>query len=120
MVSALVGVSCAKYIPDPSLAAALAVGFAMVAMTTMRCIHPPGGATAMVAVLGGDPIQQLGYGFVFQPVMVNVLIVLAVATLINYIFRCKSYFAEGVRRGPLKVIRCSASDSQKCDRTVDH
>ncbi|TNF09496.1 MAG: HPP family protein [Gammaproteobacteria bacterium] len=120
MVSAFVGVSSAKFVPDPLLAAALAVGFAMVAMTFMRCVHPPGGATAMVAVLGGDSIQQLGYGFVFQPVMVNALIVLAVATLINYIFRYKHYFTQGKGFSALKLDRSKAPASKGGDGTQDH
>lgn len=120
IVSALVGVSCAKLIPDPSLAAALAVGLAMIAMTTMRCIHPPGGATAMVAVLGGDSIQQLGYGFVFQPVMVNVLIVLAVAMLINYIFQYKHALMPGKGVCVSKLIRRNVTASKGGNGTQDH
>lgn len=53
IVSAVVGVSCALLIPQPALAAGAAVAAAIVAMTAMRCLHPPGGAVALGAVLAG-------------------------------------------------------------------
>jgi len=46
-VSALVGIGCAHWIPDPALAATLAVGLAIIAMFQLRCLHPPGGAMGM-------------------------------------------------------------------------
>jgi len=84
LVSAMVGVTCALLIPDPMLAAALAVGLAIGAMHYLRCIHPPGGATALTAVVGGASIHELGYGFIAVPVMLNALIILGVAFLFNY------------------------------------
>ena len=53
MVSAFIGVSCATLVPDTITAAALAVGLAIGAMHLLRCIHPPGGATALAAVVSG-------------------------------------------------------------------
>jgi CBS domain-containing membrane protein len=91
LISALIGVSCAQLIADPVLAAAVAVGLAVGAMYYLHCIHPPGGATAMVAVLGGSEVQQLGYDFVFQPVLENVLIVLAMAVVVNFPLRHRRY-----------------------------
>ncbi len=91
LISALIGVSCAQLIADPVLAAAVAVGLAVGAMYYLHCIHPPGGATAMVAVLGGNEVHQMGYSFVAQPVLENVLIVLAMAVLVNFPFRHRRY-----------------------------
>lgn len=91
MVSALVGVSCALLVPDPLLAAALAVGLAIGAMHYLRCIHPPGGATALTAVVGGSGIHELGYGFLVMPVLLNVVIILAVAVVFNYPFSWRRY-----------------------------
>ena len=48
-VSALIGVTCALCIPHPAIAAACAVGLAIGAMQQLKCIHPPGGATASTA-----------------------------------------------------------------------
>jgi len=74
LVSATVGVSCAQWVPDLFLASGLAVGLAIFAMHQLNCLHPPGGAAALVAVIGGDQIQSLGYFYVLVPVGLNVLI----------------------------------------------
>lgn len=91
LVSAFIGVGCAQHIADPSLAAAVAVGLAIGAMYYLRCLHPPGGATALVAVLGGESVGQLGYGFLITPVLENVLVILAVAVVVNLPYRWRRY-----------------------------
>ena len=91
LVSAIVGVTCVKLIPFPVLAAAVAVALAIGAMHYLRCIHPPGGATALGAVLGGDVVHQLGYQFVFTPVMLNATTILLVALLFNAPFAWRRY-----------------------------
>jgi CBS domain-containing membrane protein len=90
-VSALIGVVCARNIPHPWLAAACAVGLAVFAMHQWRCIHPPGGATAFTAVLGGPAIQRLGYDFVLFPVLANAVALVLLAVLINLAFRWRRY-----------------------------
>jgi CBS domain-containing membrane protein len=78
LLSALVGVTCAHFVPLPILAAALAVAGAVAAMAICRCVHPPSGAVALTAVIGGPHIVGSGYGFVLVPVLLNsVLLVLA-------------------------------------------
>jgi len=57
LISAIIGVSCVQWIEIPWLAAA--VGLAVLAMHYARCLHPPGGATALVAVIGGADIHAL-------------------------------------------------------------
>ncbi len=91
LVSALIGVSCAKLVPDIFLAAALAVGLSVGAMYYLRCIHPPGGATALTAVVGGSAIIDMGYLFVITPVLINVFVLLSVAVLFNYLFHWRRY-----------------------------
>ncbi len=90
-VSAIVGVTAAQWIADPSLAAGVAVGGAIIAMQWLRCVHPPGGATALVAVIGGSAVHDLGYGFVVVPVLANTLIIFLVAVAANYPFRWRRY-----------------------------
>lgn len=90
-VSAIVGVSAAQWIADPSLAAGVAVGGAIAAMQWLRCVHPPGGATALVAVIGGSAVHDLGYGFVVIPVLANTLIIFVVAVAANYPFPWRRY-----------------------------
>ena len=91
IVSAIVGVSCAMVIPNEIIAASLAVGLAIGAMHYLRCIHPPGGATALAAVIGGDITQALGYQFVITPVLINVLVMLGIAVAFNYMFPWRRY-----------------------------
>lgn len=91
LFSALVGVSCAIFIPNEILAASLAVGLAIGVMHFLHCMHPPGGATAMAAVIGGDVTHALGYQFVITPVLFNVLIMLLIAVAFNYLFPWRRY-----------------------------
>lgn len=91
LVSALVGVSCAQVLGTTALAAAGAVGLAIGAMYYLRCIHPPGGATALVAVVGDDAVQALGYQFLITPVLLNVIVIVAVAVGFNYLFAWRRY-----------------------------
>jgi len=83
LVSALVGITCHQFIADSFIAACLAVGGATFGMLLLRCLHPPGGATALMPVVGGPEMQALGYGFLVAPLGINLLILLAAALLIN-------------------------------------
>jgi CBS domain-containing membrane protein len=81
LVSALIGVTVSQLIPDRMIAAGVAVGLSLWAMAVLRCIHPPGGGTALVAVLGGDAIQDAGYRFVLLPTFINALLLAGFASL---------------------------------------
>ena len=83
LLSAAVGVTCRSWIPDVLLASVRAVALAVLVMQVFRCLHPPGGAAAMVAVLGGPSIHELGYVYVLAPVGLNALILLGLALAIN-------------------------------------
>ena len=102
IVSAVVGVACAKFVADQMLAAALAVGLAILAMHYLRAIHPPGGATALTAVIGGQQIEDLGFTFVVTPVLLNAFALVAAAVLLNAAFTWRRYPAawSAVTRKP--------------------
>jgi CBS-domain-containing membrane protein len=91
LLSAAAGVTVALWVDDPTLAAALAVALAIGLMYGLRCLHPPGGATALFAVLGGDAIHALGYGYLLVPVLLNAFTLLIVAVLFNYPFAWRRY-----------------------------
>jgi CBS-domain-containing membrane protein len=91
LFSAVIGVSCYLLVPDAVIAAALAVSLAIGVMHYLRCIHPPGGATALSAVVGGQQVHELGYQFVVTPVMLNVLVIISVAVVFNYPFAWRRY-----------------------------
>lgn len=91
LISAAVGVTCQYLLGATPLAAAIAVGLAVGLMYYTRCIHPPGGATALNAVLGGAGITQLGYSYLLLPVLVNVIAILLVAIAFNALFHWRRY-----------------------------
>ena len=72
-LSALVGVAVYRAIPDVALAGGIAVGAAILVMSLARCLHPPGGAAALTAVIGGPAIHAAGYSFALLPVALNSL-----------------------------------------------
>ena len=82
-VSALMGVLSAQLIPEMALASAVAVMLAIAAMFLTRSLHPPGGAVALTAVIGGEGIRQLGVGYVLLPVLLNSLLLLMLALFYN-------------------------------------
>jgi CBS domain-containing membrane protein len=82
-VSALVGVSCALLLGHTGLAAGVAGVLAIAAMFSLRCLHPPGGAVAVTAVLGGGAVTHLGYQFALWPVALNSALMLLAALLFN-------------------------------------
>lgn len=98
-ISGVIGIACLLWIPDPMLAAAIATGLALGAMHYLRCIHPPAGATALAAALGNEAVKAMGFGFVFAPLMLNVLIMLAVAIAFNGLFPWRRYPAALVTPG---------------------
>lgn len=83
LVSALVGVACVRAIGDSMVAATVAVPLAIAAMFYLRCVHPPSGAVALTAVLGGTTVHGLGYGFVLAPVGLNTVALLASALVFH-------------------------------------
>jgi len=90
--SAIIGVTVAQFIPVAFwLQAALAVSLAIVAMQMTKTMHPPGGATALIAVIGSEKIKSFGYFYVVSPVLSGVLILLLIALLMNNIPKGRNY-----------------------------
>ena len=84
IVSALSGVITYKFIYwHLPLAAALAVSIAIAGMLLTHTTHPPGGATALIAVIGGPSIHKLGFMYILSPVLIGVIIMLLVAVIVN-------------------------------------
>ena len=98
LISAFIGISVAQQVPGTVVAAALAVGLAISVMYVPRCLHPPGGATALTAVVGGDSVQALGYHYMVTPILINVAVMLAWALLINNLISNRRY-PESLGRG---------------------
>lgn len=71
ILSTLIGVAAFQAIPNVIVAAGVAVGCAILGMSLCRCLHPPGGAAALTAVIGSAGIHDAGYAFAFAPVGIN-------------------------------------------------
>ena len=96
LFSAFIGITIAKLIADPVLASALAVSLAIFVMYLTGSLHPPGGATALTAVVGGSAITDLGYWYMLTPITLNLLVMLAWAVLINNLLPNRCY-PNGIR-----------------------
>lgn len=92
LICAIIGVTVHKLIPDEIwLASALAVALSIVAMQITKTLHPPGGATALIANIGSEKIKALGYVYVLNPVLTGVMILFVVALIFNNISKSRSY-----------------------------
>ncbi|MES2606009.1 MAG: HPP family protein [Pseudomonadota bacterium] len=98
LLSATAGVLCQHFFPGWFWTPALAVALAIALMQYLRCVHPPGGATALMAVIGGNEIHQLGFGFLLNPVLLNVLSMVVLALLFNNLFPWRRYPASLMKR----------------------
>ncbi|BCB95282.1 membrane protein [Dissulfurispira thermophila] len=92
IISGIVGVACYQLFGDVVwMAAALGVACAIAAMLATKTVHPPGGATALIAVIGGKKIHDLGFLYAFIPAGLGALILLIVALLVNNLSKDRRY-----------------------------
>jgi CBS domain-containing membrane protein len=92
VICALVGVTMHKLIPHEIwLSSALAVSVSIVLMQITKTLHPPGGATALIANIGSAKIQALGYLYVLSPVLSGAVVLLLVALLVNNMTNHRKY-----------------------------
>ena len=92
VISGLVGAACWQLFGSTLwIAAALAVSLAIVAMLATKTLHPPGGATALIAVIGGDKVHNLGFLYAFIPAGAGAVVLLVVALLVNNLSRNRKY-----------------------------
>jgi len=92
VISAIIGVTVFKIVPDIIwISAPLAVGFSIVLMQYTKTLHPPGGATALIAVTSPGKIADLGYWYVLSPVLSGCIILLLVALIFNNITKNRTY-----------------------------
>ena len=80
VLSALIGIACVQMFGIEPWVAALAVGLAIAAMFALRCLHPPGGASALLMVLAGVH----DWSFAIFPVLLNSLLLVAAGIAYNH------------------------------------
>ncbi len=92
VLSAIVGVAAYRYLGgQPWLAAAMAVSVSIALMHLTKTLHPPGGATALIAVIGGDSVHSLGYLYAIIPVALGAGVMLTIALIVNNISKGRRY-----------------------------
>ncbi len=90
--SAIIGVMSYNLLNNHMwLAASFAVATAIAVMHATKTLHPPGGATALIAVIGSQKIHDLGYFYAVIPVGLGAAVMLAVALLVNNIPKNRRY-----------------------------
>jgi len=106
IISAIIGVTCFKILGDYIwIAGPLAVSLSIIGMQMAKSLHPPGGATALIAVTGGSSITNLGYEYVLSPVLTGVTILFITALIFNNIphkrqYPTKSYLKKYKKSNP--------------------
>ncbi|GGN27723.1 MULTISPECIES: HPP family protein [Marinomonas] len=91
LISALIGISFYKVFGASFVTGATAVGVSIIGMHYLRCLHPPGGSTALSCVIGGSSIHAMGYEFLLYPLLINLLAMLALAVIFNNCFSWRRY-----------------------------
>lgn len=91
VISAIVGVVVFQVLGGGFVAAGMSVSIAIAAMMLTDTVHPPGGATALIAVVGGDQIHSLGFLYVLVPTALGAVLLLVIALLINNIPKSRHY-----------------------------
>lgn len=86
-ISAFMGVLAARFIPDPVIAIGVGVSLAIAAMSLTRSLHPPGGAAALTALIGGPAVTSAGFLFPLFPVCVNSVILVALGVAFHKVSR---------------------------------
>lgn len=131
VLSALIGVTVGMLVPDAALACGLAAALAIAGMYFLRCLHPPGGAVALTAILGGAGVHSEGYHFVLTPVLLNSLMLALLAIVFNNLVgrryphplaaeEVKSRPCRWVFRSPGKIFtpRCWKASSSTLMKTM--
>lgn len=104
VISAIAGVTICKVMPDIIwLTAPLAVAVSIVLMQVTKTLHPPGGATALIAVIGSEKIKGLGYFYALSPVLTGSLVLFIVALVFNNMTSHRKYptdkrFTNSIKR----------------------
>ncbi|GAA1544466.1 HPP family protein [Nocardioides humi] len=83
VISTAIGLGAHWLVDDLLLAAAVGVGAAIGVMMLLGCLHPPGGACALLTATATPAIHEQGALFVLTPVAVNTVVLLLVAVAVN-------------------------------------
>lgn len=93
LVSAAIGVTIYKWLGEDYvwLSSSLSVALSIVCMQMLKALHPPGGATALIANIGSEKIKALGYFYLLSPVFTGAVVLLLIALIVNNIPKNRNY-----------------------------
>lgn len=121
LLASIIGVAIHKLIPDQLwLSSALAVSLSIVVMQMTKTMHPPAGATALIANIGSEKITQLGFKYTLTPVMSGVVMLLVIALVVNNIPAKRSYPVKSLFRKRTGSQWPRRNHSIKSQRSVSH
>ena len=84
IVSTLIGVLVYQHLSfSLPILCGVAISFSIIAMHLTRTMHPPGGATALIAIIGSQQIHELGFGLILSPILSVSVLMLLIALIIN-------------------------------------
>lgn len=90
-LGAAVGVASAQWIDNTAIAVGVAVGVTAGAIIRLGITHPPSGGTALSAVVGGEAVTKLGWEFIWRPVLLNAIVLIVLAVVVNAPFAWRRY-----------------------------
>ena len=93
-VAAFLGVASAQIFDNTALAVGVAVGVHAGVMVRLGYMHPPSGGTALTAIIGGDAVTDLGFEFIWRPVLLNAALLVLLAVAVNKPFAWRQYPAK--------------------------
>jgi CBS-domain-containing membrane protein len=93
-VAALLGVLSPQIFNNTAIAVGVAVGVHAGLMVRFGYMHPPSGGTALTAIIGGEAVTELGYSFIWRPVLMNAVLLVLLAFVINAPFAWRRYPAK--------------------------
>lgn len=106
LVSAIIGVTVQKLFPELLwIAAPLAVSLSIIAMQITKTLHPPGGATALIAATASPQLRELGYMYVLSPVLSGCIILLIIALIFNNLTPLRRYPSPSARNKYRKLFK---------------
>lgn len=116
--SAVVGVLVVSVLGASPLSAALAVSLAIAVMHLLRCLHPPGGATALSVVLATGAGVRPDWSFVLSPVLWDAVLIVLAGIVLNAAFPWRRYPAAWRQPARLQDPAIAARSQPVCVRQV--
>lgn len=99
LLATVAGLACSHWVAQPALAAALAVALSIWLMAWLNCVHPPGGALALLLVLNG-PYSPTEMVAVSELIAINAGVLLLAALFINRMVLRRRHPHSSTQPGP--------------------